>query len=512
MFTLMLRCGLRISEVSDLKTANLYLEEIPGRIIILGKGNNERTVFLSVGAKQSLVEWLNKRPHTTCEYVFVSYQKRKISTTSISNRMKRIRLRCGINFTAHQLRHSFADQLLSAGMPITSIQKLLGHRFVETTQNYALANDGQVQKDFYEACNRLDGWNLMKQTTLSRDESDGANMGGIIDECEESELPQFEIPKQLSFLPKKLTNKLEKFRQLKAIRWRKERIIPNSKNYYNRHSLMWKYFIARCGVKDVINLRIGHVLGYVTACLDAGSSASTVNNDLSELRSFLSFLRDEKMSIHPSLETIKRLKQTVRLPRYLSADQVSRLDRQIDFEIKLARQKGRKHDARLMQAVFYLLWQGGLRLGEVEHLKFNDFYVSTSVGQKRLFVRDGKWRKGRVVYLTDVTLRALKNYMRVRGQEIVGGYVFIRNSAPLKQGYIRKQLKAIGERMDIHVVPHRLRHTYATQLLNVGCKATSIQKLLGHKSLNTTMNYARALDLNVMNDYLAAMEIIEVKR
>ena len=59
------------------------------------------------------------------------------------------------------------------------------------------------------------------------------------------------------------------------------------------------------------------------------------------------------------------------------------------------------------------------------------------------------------------------------------------------------------------VTPHQLRHTYVTQLLNAGCKVTSIQKLLGHQRLNSTMNYARVHDRTVAEDYYRAMQSVE---
>ncbi len=61
--------------------------------------------------------------------------------------------------------------------------------------------------------------------------------------------------------------------------------------------------------------------------------------------------------------------------------------------------------------------------------------------------------------------------------------------------------------MKVHT--HRLRHTTATQLLNAGCRITSIQKFLGHKKLNTTMIYARVHDQTVEADYFAAMGRVE---
>jgi hypothetical protein len=65
------------------------------------------------------------------------------------------------------------------------------------------------------------------------------------------------------------------------------------------------------------------------------------------------------------------------------------------------------------------------------------------------------------------------------------------------------------ERCGVKVYPHRLRHTAATQLLNAGCRVTSIQKFLGHKELSTTMVYARVHDQTVADDYYAAMQQVE---
>ena len=77
---------------------------------------------------------------------------------------------------------------------------------------------------------------------------------------------------------------------------------------------------------------------------------------------------------------------------------------------------------------------------------------------------------------------------------------------------VHRRLKACGKRTGVPVTAHRLRHTYATQLVNAGCKVTSIQRLLGHKRLNSTMIYTRVHDHTVAEDFYHAMSIIEVKQ
>ena len=102
--------------------------------------------------------YLVERPRATSNFVFLSYQLNGMSTTAIHKRLMHYRDQAGVHFTAHRLRHSFANDLISADVPVTTVQKLLGHTWLETTQTYVAANDRKVQDDFYAACRKLEGW------------------------------------------------------------------------------------------------------------------------------------------------------------------------------------------------------------------------------------------------------------------------------------------------------------------------------------------------------------------
>lgn len=158
MFTLMLRCGLRISEVAKLELSDLYLREDAPRMLVRGKGSRQRVMYLSAQAVRVLRDYLASRPTAACEYVFLSYQMNGLTTHSIHMRLLHYRELAGLNITAHRLRHSFANDLLNADMPITSIQQLMGHRWIETTQTYVMANDRQVKADYLAAAEKLAGW------------------------------------------------------------------------------------------------------------------------------------------------------------------------------------------------------------------------------------------------------------------------------------------------------------------------------------------------------------------
>ena len=158
MFLLMLRCGLRISEVAELLLVNLFLDEPRPRIVAHGKGAKERSVYVSAQAERAVRDYLVERPAVACDFVFLSYLGDGMSTTAVHKRLMVYRRRVGVHLTAHQLRHSFANDLLTADVPVTTIQKLLGHRWLETTQVYVEANDRQVRDDYYAASGRLEGW------------------------------------------------------------------------------------------------------------------------------------------------------------------------------------------------------------------------------------------------------------------------------------------------------------------------------------------------------------------
>jgi len=158
MFGLMLRCGLRIAEVASLQQTDLFLDEARPRLVAHGKGSKERSVYLSPQIERALRDHLRERSRVTDDHVFVSYQGAGLSTTAIHKRLMIYRAQAAIPITAHRLRHTFANDLVSVDVPVTTIQKLLGHVWLETTQTYVAANDHQVQADYYAAAQKLEGW------------------------------------------------------------------------------------------------------------------------------------------------------------------------------------------------------------------------------------------------------------------------------------------------------------------------------------------------------------------
>jgi site-specific recombinase XerD len=153
MYLLMLRCGLRVAEVRDLSMGDLYLQPTPGslpRLRLRGKNDAQRVVYLSTQALAALQAWLDVRPKVADDAVFLSHFKTRLKVNSIQVALGRYCRKAGVWITCHQLRHTFGRHLVEAGMPATTLQQLLGHQRIRTTQLYIHISNRKVQAD-YEA-------------------------------------------------------------------------------------------------------------------------------------------------------------------------------------------------------------------------------------------------------------------------------------------------------------------------------------------------------------------------
>jgi site-specific recombinase XerD len=154
MFMLMLRCGLRVEEVAHLTIAAIDLKR--KRILVKhGKGSKDRVVYISRDAHDALMAYLRVRPATGARRVFlVGKGKDKgipISVRGIQKRIEYYAKRAGMKVSCHQLRHTMATQLLNADTELATIQDLLGHRWITTTQRYCKICNLKVQRDYYKA-------------------------------------------------------------------------------------------------------------------------------------------------------------------------------------------------------------------------------------------------------------------------------------------------------------------------------------------------------------------------
>jgi len=153
-FMLMLRCGLRVEEIAHLSLQDLDLGQ--RRILVCrGKGNKGRVVYISYDAHQALRDYLRSRSSSKAKEVFLvgkgTYRGTSISVRGIQKRIEYYARRTGLNISCHHLRHTMATQLLNADADLVTIQDLLGHTRIKTTQRYARVSNLKVQRDYYKA-------------------------------------------------------------------------------------------------------------------------------------------------------------------------------------------------------------------------------------------------------------------------------------------------------------------------------------------------------------------------
>ena len=166
MFTLMLHAGLRVGELCRLRASDVRLtrEQMPF-LRLQGKGDQERVVYLSAAAAQLLDEYLQERSEDSPARVFLNYQGQPISITGIQLRLAHYCRRANIWVTCHQFRHTYASRMVAADVPITSVQRLLGHNSIHTTQLYVRVADNKVEKDYHAAVSKVMKGSLPGQET-----------------------------------------------------------------------------------------------------------------------------------------------------------------------------------------------------------------------------------------------------------------------------------------------------------------------------------------------------------
>jgi integrase len=175
---------------------------------------------------------------------------------------------------------------------------------------------------------------------------------------------------------------------------------------------------------------------------------------------------------------------------------VHQLEKEFLAAIQVAVTDYQRHQALMDRAWFYLMWHCGLRLSEVRYLAVGDLDLEG----RKLFIRSGKRRKDRVVYLSDTVVTALREHLTTRPQS-QAGYVFSVHGRVPARCTLEHRLALYGQRAHVSVTPHRLRHTFASQMLAAGMPVTSLQRYLGHEELDTTMIYAEVSDPLLEQDY-----------
>ncbi len=159
LFTLLYGCGLRISEALGLDVRDAPLPGAEGALRILGKGGKTRLVPVLPAVRAAMAEWLKHRPAASPdEPLFLGARGKRLDPAIAQKSMRHYRRLAGLpeHATPHALRHSFATHLLGGGGDLRSIQELLGHASLSTTQRYTAVDAAKLLETWRNAHPRAD--------------------------------------------------------------------------------------------------------------------------------------------------------------------------------------------------------------------------------------------------------------------------------------------------------------------------------------------------------------------
>jgi site-specific recombinase XerD len=228
------------------------------------------------------------------------------------------------------------------------------------------------------------------------------------------------------------------------------------------------------------------------------------------LRTFYKFLIRNGVVETSPIKNLSLPKQGRRLPKYLTVQQMKDL---LDAPAKLAATPRHKGPGRPISAgvclrdvaVLETIYSCGLRVSELCGLLVEDIDWSEQLVRVR-----GKGKKERLVPIGEPAVKAIQNYWRMLKQPPSGHspvfFTETRKSAPLQPVQLSRRLKQylVIAGLDPGLTPHKLRHSYATHMLDAGADLRSVQELLGHAHLVTTQIYTHVTTERLKKAYDAA--------
>jgi integrase/recombinase XerC len=497
MVALMLYAGLRVSEVAALHPADIIVPEEPEapiRLRVMGKGRKERMAYLCREGYQHLARYLRESsPSEPQAPLFRNRLGAPISVAGIQERIQHYAQRSGIEVTCHRLRHTYGRWMAESEMPVLALARLLGHSSVQTTQRYIDGADPQVRRS-YEAA--------MEHQTLPAGESAaaGETLPAVVASTGKATVvrevpPPFDGTDWMPAWPAWLREGCLDWLKHQWYNWKPSRRLRYAHIRLSDLRAFWRWQLARRTFQGWDDLTSADIAAFMEAQLGRGLNAKTVKSRLDRLYAVLRYLETQGRLL--TLPERPALTLPDPLPRYLPPQEVMALEAEV-----ARREAEAQAEERLNLALYYLLSHGGLRISEALDLQVKDLDLAA----RRVRVREGKGRRDRVVYLTAKAAEALSRYLQTvphAAEDLVLSW----RGRPLSYDQARIRIRRLGEAAGVEgLSPQRLRHTYATQLLNNGVSIEALRRLMGHENLNTTLIYARLADSTLEKQYRAAME------
>lgn len=500
MLSLMLCGGLRVGELITLTFDSFDDSEDENasvKIRVWGKGQKERVAYMLRSEYLSVQSYIAEYPKESRNgLLFLNHRGQPLTVSGIQWLMREYSKKSGISFSAHRLRHTCARRLAEGHMSILSLSRFLGHSHLQTTQRYIDGADPKVRQAYAQAFKRVD----------NRPVSLESNVVQKVNELTESKkettvfvkVPDgFVPPQSIQQLPDWMHKDCLDWLSARWYRWKPTRRERNTHRAWSALKVFlhwWLLGSVATGWEEVDNRCIRE---YIKYNFEREMTASTTKSYLDHLFKFLRFLeKEERLKEVPKQPEIE-LPQA--LPRRLSPQELLAVE-------QVVKNESQKDDGdKLSVALYYLLTRAGLRSCETLDLQMRDLDLNNN----RIRINEGKNGRDRVVYLTDMAREALIDYLQTV-PHAPGDLVISRNAEALDGGQVKRLMKKLGKKAGIeNMYPQRLRHTYATTLVNNGMDVDVLQMLMGHENMNTTLIYARLADQTVESQHKQAMQRFE---
>lgn len=243
----------------------------------------------------------------------------------------------------------------------------------------------------------------------------------------------------------------------------------------------FKYMTILCDDNTFTGISKSDVIGYLSYLSDKDFSDKTVARRLSTIKHFNKFLIIEKYQDKNELDQITTPKITKTLPQTLSIEEVDKLISVFTTESAIEIRN---------KAMIELLYSCGLRITELVNLNTDDIHLS--MGFIKCY---GKGSKERIVPMGNRAIDIIRLYLanaRVELMKKDTSAIFLnsRGTRITRQGFWKiLKAKAVDAGIEKNISPHKLRHSFATHLLQNGVELRYIQEMLGHSDISTTQIY-----------------------
>lgn len=246
--------------------------------------------------------------------------------------------------------------------------------------------------------------------------------------------------------------------------------------------------------KKIFDLTNEDMQEYINHLISQGKSNSTISRSTASIKSLYRYLLNKNLVEENIAESVVAPKVDRKEPMILTASEIETLLEQPD----LSELKGQRDKAMLE-----ILYATGIRVTELISLKLEDVNLTNG------YIKVKKKNSERHIPLGNLSLKCLKEYINkvrpllIRTEEEKTLFINTNGQKMTRQGYwkILKQYKEQAK-IEKEITPHTIRHSFAVHMLQNGAELKTVQELLGHTDVASTMMYTQMSNMNLKDDYL----------